>query len=157
MLRAPFSQRPSIIASKQDGQTRKTNNADPGQTKTRLHLDATRCSATDSRLKFGLCQVSPFCFFDCCHESTGGLASQVRARTELEQFDLGGFSKGQCASSVSAAFDDLVPLSAMVRLSFVVGGGKGCRQKYSDDLPKDFTNALAAIGFNDDKAASLVR
>uniref|UniRef100_A0A7S0ZSX9 Uncharacterized protein n=1 Tax=Noctiluca scintillans TaxID=2966 RepID=A0A7S0ZSX9_NOCSC len=87
-------------------------------------------------------------------DATGGLARQVRACTESEQFDLGGYSKEQCVSFVSAAFDDPVPLSAMVRLSFVVGGGKGCRQKYSDDLPKDFTNALATIGFNDDKAAS---
>jgi len=43
----------------------------------------------------------------------------------------------------------------MVRLSFVVGGGKLCRQKYSDDLPKDFCAALAKLGFKEDNAAAV--
>jgi hypothetical protein len=43
----------------------------------------------------------------------------------------------------------------MVKISFVVGGGKQCRQKYSEDLPKDFMQALDAIGFDSDNAACL--
>lgn len=55
---------------------------------------------------------------------------------------------------VKVAFSEPLPLSIMVRLSFVVGGGKLCRQKYRDDLPKDLCAALSAVGFEENKAAS---
>mmetsp|Transcript_16276 Transcript_16276/g.35621 ORF Transcript_16276/g.35621 Transcript_16276/m.35621 type:complete len:391 (-) Transcript_16276:183-1355(-) len=86
--------------------------------------------------------------------SAGGLAGRVRGSTESDQFDLAGYTKDQCRDLVQAAFREPFLLSEMVRLSFVVGGGKLCRQKYSDDLPKDLCSALQAIGYNDDKAAA---
>lgn len=43
----------------------------------------------------------------------------------------------------------------MVRLSFVVGGGKKVRQKYNDGLPALWAEALKKIGFHEDRGASL--
>jgi len=42
----------------------------------------------------------------------------------------------------------------MVKLTFVVGGGKLVRQKYTDDLPKIFMASLTAIGYKDDISAA---
>ena len=43
----------------------------------------------------------------------------------------------------------------MVRISFVVGGGKLVRQKYSDDLPKHFCSALTLVGFQEERQEAL--
>ena len=43
----------------------------------------------------------------------------------------------------------------MIRLSFVVGGGKKVRQKYSDSLPRALSDALVAVGYAEDRGASL--
>jgi len=43
----------------------------------------------------------------------------------------------------------------MVRLSFVVGGGKLVRQKYSDDLPKLFMASLSNVGYVNDESAAV--
>jgi len=83
-----------------------------------------------------------------------GLAGRLRQANDSDQYDLSGYSKEQCVQLAKDAFTEPLPLSSMVRLSFVVGGGKLCRQKYSDDLPKDLCTALGAIGYQDDKAAS---
>lgn len=50
-------------------------------------------------------------------------------------------------SGPSASFG----LKEMVRISFVVGGGKLVRQKYSDDLPKHFCSALTLVGFQEER------
>jgi len=87
-------------------------------------------------------------------DAVSGLAGKIRACKESDQFDLSGYDKAQCTNLVKAAFSDPVPLAEMVRISFVVGGGKQCRQKYSDDLPKDVTQGLDAIGYDEDRAAA---
>jgi len=83
-----------------------------------------------------------------------GLAGKVRRATESEEFDLANYDQERCNDLAKGAFGDPFPLQTMVRISFVVGGGKLVRQKYSDDLPKLFMNALSAIGFSDDSAAA---
>mmetsp|Transcript_43669 Transcript_43669/g.76553 ORF Transcript_43669/g.76553 Transcript_43669/m.76553 type:complete len:395 (-) Transcript_43669:47-1231(-) len=87
-------------------------------------------------------------------DASSGLARKVRTSTESDEFDLGGHTKDQCEALAKAAFTEPLPLKQMVRISFVVGAGKLSRQKYRDDLPRDFCGALESIGFNDDKAAS---
>lgn len=54
---------------------------------------------------------------------------------------------------VKEAFTEPFVLASMVKLTFVCGGGKQTRQKYGDDLVRDFCQALDAIGFDSDSAA----
>eukprot|EP00434_Breviolum_minutum_P027766 symbB.v1.2.024560.t1/scaffold2334.1/size145401/2 len=80
-----------------------------------------------------------------------GLAGKVRRATESDEFDLSGYDQARCTELAKAAFSEAFPLKEMVRISFVVGGGKLVRQKYSDDLPKFMVNALSSVGFQEDR------
>jgi len=82
-----------------------------------------------------------------------GLAGKIRRVQESDEFDLGGFGRDQCYGVVKEAFTDPFELPGMVKITFVCGGGKNCRQKYGDDLVKDFCQALDSIGFDSDSAA----
>uniref|UniRef100_A0A7S2VFV0 Uncharacterized protein n=1 Tax=Zooxanthella nutricula TaxID=1333877 RepID=A0A7S2VFV0_9DINO len=83
-----------------------------------------------------------------------GLAGKVRRAAESEEFDLANYDQARCDELAKGAFSEPLPIGEMVRLSFVVGGGKLVRQKYTDDLPKVFMGSLANIGYvNDDSAA----
>jgi len=82
------------------------------------------------------------------------LAGKVRRSTESDEFELAGYDQARCDEFAKSAFSDPFELQEMVKLSFVVGGGKLVRQKFSDDLPKMFMAALTAIGFVDDSTAA---
>lgn len=84
---------------------------------------------------------------------TSGLAGKVRRATDSDEFDLANYSRDQCFALAKDAFTDPFELKHMVKLTFTVGGGKLVRQKYGDSLPKDFQQALDAIGFDSDAAA----
>eukprot|EP00913_Durusdinium_trenchii_P001637 g1514.t1 len=70
-----------------------------------------------------------------------GLAGKVRRARESDEFDLSGYDQARCQELAKDAFSEPFPLKEMVRISFVVGGGKLVRQKYSDDLPKHMDNS----------------
>ncbi|CAK9039258.1 unnamed protein product [Durusdinium trenchii] len=84
-----------------------------------------------------------------------GLAGKVRRARESDEFDLSGYDQARCQELAKDAFSEPFPLKEMVRISFVVGGGKLVRQKYSDDLPKHMVNALSAVGFQEDNSATV--
>ena len=88
-------------------------------------------------------------------ETAKKLAMEVRQSKESEQFDLAGYGPSSVAKMVQDAFVNPLPLGSMVRLSFVVGGGKKVRQKYNDGLVRELTSALSGIGFSEDKGAAL--
>lgn len=86
------------------------------------------------------------------------LAAEVRAVTASEksvEFDLAGYGPPAVEQFVQDAFTQPLPLASMVRLSFLVGGGKKVRQKYNDGLPTVFSEALKRCGFVEDRGASL--
>ena len=83
------------------------------------------------------------------------MAALIRGATESSEFDLAGYGDDQCNRLAAAAFAKPLPLSEMIRLSFVVGGGKKVRQKYNDGLPALFADALRKVGFSEDRGASL--
>eukprot|EP00927_Polykrikos_kofoidii_P061169 TRINITY_DN56038_c0_g1_i1.p1 TRINITY_DN56038_c0_g1~~TRINITY_DN56038_c0_g1_i1.p1 ORF type:complete len:416 (+),score=83.17 TRINITY_DN56038_c0_g1_i1:100-1347(+) len=83
-----------------------------------------------------------------------GLAGKVRRSTDSDEFDLGGYDQAKCDDFVKQALNEPFELGHMIKLSFVVGGGKLVRQKYSDDLPRLFMCSLTSIGFKDDSAAA---
>lgn len=65
------------------------------------------------------------------------------------------YTESRIRELVSTAF--AAPLenpTAMIRLTFIVGGGKLVRSKYNDDMPKWMMNALRENGYVDDKSAA---
>ena len=83
------------------------------------------------------------------------MASEIRAATESTEFDLAGYGPEQCERLAAAAFSKPLPIADMIRLSFLVGGGKKVRQKYNDGLPALWSDALKKVGFAEDRGASL--
>ncbi|ETV90872.1 hypothetical protein, variant [Aphanomyces invadans] len=84
-----------------------------------------------------------------------GLAGDIRQAVASEQFDLGGFTEARTRDLVVAAFG--TPLTApteMIRFTFVVGGGKLVRARYSEQLPKWMTAALREVGFVEDRSSA---
>ena len=88
-------------------------------------------------------------------EQLSGMAGEVRSSLTSEQFDLANYTEARVRDLVLAAFSS--PLSSpttMVRFTFVVGGGKLVRAKYSDDLPKWMGAALREAGYAPDASAA---
>eukprot|EP00908_Phaeocystis_cordata_P014289 Transcript_25389.p1 GENE.Transcript_25389~~Transcript_25389.p1 ORF type:complete len:383 (+),score=190.05 Transcript_25389:101-1150(+) len=88
-------------------------------------------------------------------ETAKKLAMEVRQSNKSEEFDLSGYGPNSVTKLVQDAFTAPLPLGNMVRLSFVVGGGKKVRQKYNDGLERLLCDALNGIGFTEDKGAAL--
>ena len=88
-------------------------------------------------------------------DKTKKLAAVIRSANASEEYDLSGYGPDACHALAGAAFAKPLPLAEMVRLSFVVGGGKKVRQKYNDGLPTSLCDALRKVGFAEDRAASL--
>lgn len=83
-----------------------------------------------------------------------GLAKEIRSSTTSEIFDLQNYDADQADNLVKAAFKTPIECKEMLGFSFIVGGGKKIRQKYSPSLPKDLSQALKGIGFTEDRGAS---
>uniref|UniRef100_A0A7S0NXG6 Uncharacterized protein n=1 Tax=Calcidiscus leptoporus TaxID=127549 RepID=A0A7S0NXG6_9EUKA len=83
------------------------------------------------------------------------LAAEVRACDASTQIDLAGVSGlDALAAIVNEGLSKPFPLKQMIRISFIVGGGKKVRQRYDDKLPQMLSDALKAIGFAEDRGAS---
>ena len=68
---------------------------------------------------------------------SSGLAGRIRSATESEQFDLSGYTEDRVTELVQDAFSaPLTSAKEMIRLTFVVGGGKLVRARYPEELSK---------------------
>ena len=54
------------------------------------------------------------------------------------------------------AFTEPLPLSEMIRITFITGAGKLGRQKYDEGAPKAVTSTLRELGYEEDRGASCV-
>ena len=89
-------------------------------------------------------------------EQHSGIAGQIRSSAVSEQFDLAGFTEARVKELVQNAFSEPLDVpTEMVKFTFVVGGGKLVRSRYSDDMTKWMTNALRELGFTDDRSAAV--
>ena len=86
-------------------------------------------------------------------EKAKKLTAEVSLARESEQFDLAGFGPAG-VDHLCSAFTKPFPLGSMIRLSFLVGGGKKVRQKYNDGLPNLLADALRGVSFVEDRGAS---
>jgi len=83
------------------------------------------------------------------------LAKAILMSPTTEEYDLDGYGPADCDELATGAFKDPIVCTEMIRLTFVVGGGKKVRQKYSPDLPKMLCDSLRAVGYEEDKGAAL--
>lgn len=84
-----------------------------------------------------------------------GMAGEIRSATTSEQFDLGGYTEQRATDLIASAFaSPLTEPTKMIRFTFVVGGGKLVRSKYSDDLSKWMIAALRDVGYTLDASAA---
>jgi len=85
---------------------------------------------------------------------TDKIAREMR-RGESADFDLANYDKARIDTLVDEALSTVIECSEMIQFTFVIGGGKKVRQKYSASLGKDFAAALISKKFNEDKGACL--
>ncbi len=91
-------------------------------------------------------------------EEIHGLAATIRSATSSETFDLGGLPSTTISQVVNDAFSDDFELDSgeMIRITLVVGAGKGNRAKYDPAALKIVTTSLTASGYVEDRGASCV-
>ena len=82
------------------------------------------------------------------------LAAEIQASSSSETFDLAGYGPEGLAQLVKAGLGTPIRSAEMMRLTFVCGGGKKVRQKYADNLPSLFGDALKSSGFVEDRGAA---
>ena len=87
-----------------------------------------------------------------------GLAATIQSSTSSETFDLGGLPATTITQVISDAFSRDFELSPgeMIRITLVVGAGKGNRSKYDPAALKLVTTSLGAAGYVEDRGASCV-
>jgi len=86
------------------------------------------------------------------------LAKRLRATVEVaddEREDLAGYTQPQVQALVAAAFSEPHPSPDPIRFTFIIGGGKLVRSKYSEELGKWLCAALRELGYEDDRGAAL--
>ena len=88
--------------------------------------------------------------------AVSGMAASIRASTESETFDLAGQNVSTITNTIHSAFSEPLPLTEMVRITFVTGAGKLGRQKYDEGAAKAVTSTLRDVGFEEDRGASCV-
>ncbi len=75
---------------------------------------------------------------------------------ESETFDLAGNSPSTITTTIQSAFSTPLPLSSMIRITFVTGAGKLARQKYDENAAKTVSSTLRDLGYVEDRGASCV-
>lgn len=85
-----------------------------------------------------------------------GLAKQIREQVEKsDEYDLDNYSEAAAAELMAAAFAKPLDAPHAVRCTFLIGGGKSVRGRYDPHLQRGLSQALHALGFEDDSGASL--
>ena len=79
-----------------------------------------------------------------------GMSLKIFSAESAETFDLANLPITTISSTISSAFSSPFPFPTVLRLTFVVGGGKLCRGKYDDGTYKAVVTALADCGYEED-------
>merc|ERR1719281_594757 len=83
------------------------------------------------------------------------LARAIRTGSEPFDHDLAHCSDANGHQIMTDSFAKPIVSKEPLRYSFVVGGGKGCRQKYPESLPKSLREALLGINYEEDRHAAM--
>jgi hypothetical protein len=88
-------------------------------------------------------------------EQVSGLAGEIRSLSESDSLDLGGYTEQRARDLMINSFSSPLPNpTQMIRIQFIVGGGKLVRSKYDDQLSRWCTTTLREIGFSEDRSAA---
>jgi len=88
-------------------------------------------------------------------EHISGIAGEIRASLDSDQFDLSGYNEIRAKDLIISAFSKPLTIpTKMIRFTFIVGGGKLVRSRYDEDLTKWLTTALREVGYVEDKSAA---
>ena len=74
----------------------------------------------------------------------------------IPKSQLAGNSVDNITQTMKDAFSDPLPLSEMIRVTFITGAGKLGRQRYSEGASKAVTSTLRELGYEEDRGASCV-
>lgn len=85
-----------------------------------------------------------------------GLASSIRSATESATFDLAGHDAASIRAITKDAFSQPLTIADMIRITFVVGGGKLSRSKYDDKAMQALTSTLKQLDYVEDRGASCI-
>jgi len=81
-----------------------------------------------------------------------GLAKKIREGAD-DTFDLAGYGKIQLDTLMANAFSKEIKSAEPMKVSFIVGAGRGRSGNYPDNLPKLVAQALRNIDYDEDKHA----
>lgn len=85
-----------------------------------------------------------------------GLASKIASTQESTTYDFSHVSAAAILTIMSSVFSKPFHLSEMIRLTFIVGGGKATRAKYDEGALAACVNGLKGCGYREDKGAGCV-
>lgn len=84
-----------------------------------------------------------------------GLAKEIYYSIESDTYDLGNYTEERVKDLIKKVFSSPLPNpTSMIKITFIVGGGKLVRSKYDDNLPKYCVAALRDLNFSEDKSAA---
>ena len=110
-----------------------------------------------------------------------GLAKEIFYSIESDTYDLGNYTEERVKELIRKVFSSPLPNPtrlllthsltyshslthslthsnsfkfSMIKITFVVGGGKLVRSKYDENLPKFCVSALRELNYNEDKSAA---
>eukprot|EP00808_Paulinella_micropora_P029211 g2352.t1 len=86
--------------------------------------------------------------------SKSGVIKSIRNGDDGHDISLDNYNHTQATHLVTEAFSEPIPSAEPLKFTFIVGGGKKVRQKFSESLPKDMTQSLLSIGYKEDNGAS---
>jgi hypothetical protein len=85
-----------------------------------------------------------------------GLATKIASAQESTTYDFSHVSSAAILTIISSVFSKPFALSEMIRLTFIVGGGKSTRAKYDEGALAACVNGLKGCGYTEDKGAGCV-
>ena len=84
-----------------------------------------------------------------------GLAKEIYYSIESDTYDLGNYTEERVKELIKKVFSSPLPNpTSMIKITFIVGGGKLVRSKYDDNLPKYCVATLRDLNFSEDKSAA---
>jgi len=83
------------------------------------------------------------------------LPRRSASRWPSRRSDLDNYSEQAAEQLVAAAFSEPLPAPHALRVTLICGGGKSVRGRYDPGLVRGLTQALKALGFEDDPGAAI--
>lgn len=84
---------------------------------------------------------------------TTSLIREAAYAVDNTELDLKGLSEAQSTEFIVSSFKEQRELSSMIRITLIIGAGKGKRSRYNEEMGKWVVAALKSIGYKEEKEA----